>query len=981
MSCANEKCKQRFKGVENFLRKVAFNLGNTPSQTEVKIISCIPIDVTDLQQKIISLEKELDAVKASKPEPVAKTIACCPNAANALHIYCQPNAAQTVRIEQSEGAYMKRSETENSLSTQPFSLKNSNSACPCCTDGINATYGDNQQIETETQCQMQGAIKKGKLKNVLKRKGKYKTHLVYYAQTESGPFATYQNQTRATDKTGSRAPNEDISRNYISEVIQKQYAAVPIAEEFPVCDQISSPVCRDLDSEPDRQCNNNCDTDLCSCLHGAFQNIDQSPNRVHIDPIPTCFYNNDANTSDFYDTSLYDMVPVKEKPAKSTTREAAKRKLHIGDMDAMSGKYRQKYRYHPFAVNYSKISPMPVVYPKKLPVNIINKKERQGKDLSKREEVMRQLERNQECIKKCSIDCGNVYVKRIDGKIKQPTINPIVSITHKNAECLTNNVKESECQTTTSQSVQIDKDLFQDDKKTEDALNQIKSILQSVLTEVKTNSQGKKVVDEKSTKDAIVQKGMSQGMMPGCSSMLNSYTYSPYNMNPYVASCSPQVNPGAACCLNLPYVSGKYMHNFPVFIQSPMRDMCSCYRNSSKAAKDMRLKLAATTATNTEAKERSEETQKLIQEIYKSVKLNMGMLTKDTSASENDGITPTSRQSFNKSVDVATVREEGIKTFVKSNADPKTPSKETAATPLMNENNKMTSYTTSLQSQMMSTTDTERYLRKNRIENYLKNLETQKVNPNRIVEEYDAPSPGTSEESSEEERSEDDEVTSIKELNKTPQKGGLFRKMFNGSFKMFKSKPKKKEEEIQVENEIEDEESEGESDDYQTIYSQKEVDRVQKHHVAYPARNLVKGKSHSKISFSKHQRNQERQWRSPYMEQEYRRHWNEKFMSHENQHRHSSESPPSVQNDRRRPNPIYSRDYQAMSAQVGHSRNRSVDASINQSAPMYIQTKNRGVTLRIPRKTGPKTPIKGLTWLKKHKPACGEQWKKIVLEG
>ncbi|CAH2074753.1 unnamed protein product, partial [Iphiclides podalirius] len=56
--------RHKFKGIENFLRRVAFNLGNTPSQTEVKIISCIPIDVTDLQQKINTLERELYEVRA-----------------------------------------------------------------------------------------------------------------------------------------------------------------------------------------------------------------------------------------------------------------------------------------------------------------------------------------------------------------------------------------------------------------------------------------------------------------------------------------------------------------------------------------------------------------------------------------------------------------------------------------------------------------------------------------------------------------------------------------------------------------------------------------------------------------------------------------------------------------------------------------------------------------------------------------------------
>ncbi|CAG9783464.1 unnamed protein product [Diatraea saccharalis] len=971
MSAASELCKQRFKGVENFLRKIAFNLGNSPSQTEVKIISCIPIDVTDLQQKIISLEKELDAVKATKPQTVVQTVACSTNAANPLNVYCQSNNVQTAQIEQCEGAYMKHSGSGNSLNVEPSCMHD----CTCCTNDI-TNKTSNQQMETDTQCQEQNIFKKGKIKNALKKKGKGKTHLVYYTQTESGPFVSYQTVKEAENKEVFEGSDIGINHAYINEMVQKQYAAVPISKEFPITDQISSPVCCDVDSGHFNQY----DTDICSCLRGPFHNTDNHQTKFVSDkPQVTYGCNMNSNNTDFYDTSLYDMVPVKEKPTKPyTLQETNKRKLLKGDMDetCFLEKNRQRYRLPPFIVNYSQIPELPVIYPKKSPVKGINRKERQVKGFAKREKVMRELEKNQQTIQTCSIDCGDVYIKRSHnhGTDKPPPINPIIPLSHKNAECITHSVKDTECQTTTSQSIQIDDEFTHNDKKTEDTLNQIKVILQTVLTEVKTSSQGKKVTDEKSTKDAVVQKGLSQGMMPGCSSLLHSYTYSPHNMDPYAASCSRPIYPGVVYP-NVPYASGKCLHNFPVFIQSPMRNMCSCYRNSS-TAKEIKPKHGATTATNTEAKERDKETQKLIKEIYKSVKLNME-IPKDTSTSEYEGVKSTPHHSFEKSFDVGSVRAESIKIFVKSNTDAKNPTNQKAATIIPTLHDKPTSNTMSSQSHAISTTDTEQYLRHNRIENYLEILEAQKLKHNKITEEYEGSSPSVSEDSSE---GSEDTAIPMTEPQKKPEKRSLFSKMFKGPFKLFKSKPKKKEEEIQVENETE-EDSEGESDDYQTIYSHNEVNRA-RHHFPYPVRSPIKEKGRYRKPLPRHIRdmNQERQRRSPYLEQEYRRQWDEKLMFHENQHRRSSEDPRSNESDPRKINPKYWRDYQAMSARV--NRNRLVDAAVTPSVPFH--TMNRGLTLRIPRRSsGPKvkTTPKTIAWLKKHKPACCGQWKKLILEG
>lgn len=202
------------------------------------------------------------------------------------------------------------------------------------------------------------------------------------------------------------------------------------------------------------------------------------------------------------------------------------------------------------------------------------------------------------------------------------------------------------------------------------------------------------------------------------------------------------------------------------------------------------------------------------------------------------------------------------------------------------------------------------------------------------------------------------------------------------SVKIFGNKTKKKkEEQIQVDNEVE-EESEGNSDDYQTVCSQR-VDRNPRY-IPYPVRAVrspPKIRAHSKISYSRHMRdrNQERSRRSPYMEQEYRRHWNERLMFHENQHRYSSEGPYSKESRRK---PVYYQSYEARSALV---RPRPVNL-----IPHAPQTNINRIVKPIRPKPDVnecepkvKTPNKGLAWLKKHKLGihCGPQWKKFILEG
>lgn len=185
------------------------------------------------------------------------------------------------------------------------------------------------------------------------------------------------------------------------------------------------------------------------------------------------------------------------------------------------------------------------------------------------------------------------------------------------------------------------------------------------------------------------------------------------------------------------------------------------------------------------------------------------------------------------------------------------------------------------------------------------------------------------------------------------------------SVKLFKPKEKLKRKDSISESEAD---TSSDSDDYQTIYSQK-IEKNLKHRNR--AHNLPKRKTHSKISYKQtYQRDRSPEKRkSPYMEQEYRRYWNERLMFHDNKLRHSSEryseeTPP--------PRSDYYRTYEARSAVV-----EPKIPHIPKPEP------RRRRLIREDDKTEPKLPTKGLAWLKKHKMGihCGEQWKKLILEG
>lgn len=209
------------------------------------------------------------------------------------------------------------------------------------------------------------------------------------------------------------------------------------------------------------------------------------------------------------------------------------------------------------------------------------------------------------------------------------------------------------------------------------------------------------------------------------------------------------------------------------------------------------------------------------------------------------------------------------------------------------------------------------------------------------------------------------------------EKQSLFSKMFN-SVKLFKPKDRRRRDKKDNKADTQDiEESSSDSDDYQTIYSQK-LETAPK--TVPRMHNLPKRRTHSKISYKQaypRERSPDKLIRrSPYLEQEYRRHWNEKLMFHDAKHRHSSEHPYSIESPSRK-GPYY-QSYEARTVCVD-PRRQLMHRTQPVNARRVLTQKPK--TMAAPPE--PRLTAKGLAWLKKHKMGihCGEQWKKLILEG
>lgn len=186
------------------------------------------------------------------------------------------------------------------------------------------------------------------------------------------------------------------------------------------------------------------------------------------------------------------------------------------------------------------------------------------------------------------------------------------------------------------------------------------------------------------------------------------------------------------------------------------------------------------------------------------------------------------------------------------------------------------------------------------------------------------------------------------------------------------------------------------SEDYQTIYSHK----VGKNTRSKP--NRMQSTSRSKAYPRKQQNREisEGYRRAPYMEQEYRRHWNEKLMFKDQEQRYSSLQPYS--SERRRRRPVYNPNYEARSVfieprfnipkvyrrspvaeNIGHNVSLSHDA--RRERPGYQQggTSNIAGIETVQTKEPPGKIGKRLAWLKKQKMGvhCGQEWKNLILQG
>uniref|UniRef100_A0A2A4J3L4 Uncharacterized protein n=1 Tax=Heliothis virescens TaxID=7102 RepID=A0A2A4J3L4_HELVI len=994
---ATNACKQRFKGLENFLKRIAFNLGNTPSQTEVKIISCIPIDVTDLQQKILHLEKQLEEVqgvggtpsdiskssktgKHTKPPKQKRTsvntaiietkfpiVATAAISCKALD--CDRSTSPTCinhKRKSNVSFIFPELANDTTLTASQFNCE--------VTHGI--TEPEKPKVEHHCPASKMAEPKENdnrrnffkKKKNIIKsRKGK--SPYVYYAQTmNSSPF----NRSDMADEEHKSESSDVLTRSFLANMINKQYRPRALGDNLSLISQFSSPVCRDVQPHCEGPCRY--ESDICSCCHGPFHNIDARINKLNN---PQTYMLNEMSTGNaYYDTNQYDLVPVKEKPVKNKKDlEMPRRKdvrNHI-DMECWPEHARTRYRYQ-------SLYPLPTTHNYKLrprneyttrdklenngrrtPARFIRTDATLRKETKRRKEIYRR-ERliNIETSKSCSIDFGAAYPKKTSKKPKQEETSQPIPITKKNAECLTTVINNNECQTAMSTA-----EVNTADIRTEATLNQIKSILQSVLAEVKVSSQTKsQLLPEKHKKDAVVQKGPSQNNVH--SSLINSFTYSPYTMTPsaYMPSCSRQLSPSQ---FYYPQPGMKCFQNFPLFIQTPGRHMCaSCFRNSSHV-KSGYVKQATTIATNTdELKEnRSKETEKLIKEIYKSMALTVDLPNKDTSLSEYDEMT----KSFNDFTTPIILKTEPkrpakkIKNVVQAVSElfMKKDMVDTSDTQNTTLESKLVSNETSTQSQLVTTTDTEPRIR---IDKYVRN---NNVHPrtaheeNRPFREAVAKNIVTITETETTSSDGDTDTIVVKKDVAEPkhkkEKESLLSKMFKSVFKS-REKPKKRGEKTESE-----EETTSDSDDYQTVYSQR-IEKTVRNRGR--SQNIPKRKTHSKISYKQtyqRERSPEKK-RSPYMEQEYRRYWDEHLMFHDNRQKISSDR---LHSDHTTPQKsAYYQTYETRRALAQHKSH----------SPRALNYSNEN-------KLEASSAAKGLAWLKKHKMGihCGEQWKKLLLEG
>lgn len=189
-------------------------------------------------------------------------------------------------------------------------------------------------------------------------------------------------------------------------------------------------------------------------------------------------------------------------------------------------------------------------------------------------------------------------------------------------------------------------------------------------------------------------------------------------------------------------------------------------------------------------------------------------------------------------------------------------------------------------------------------------------------------------------------------LQHKKQSKGFFSRILK-SVKLFKKKKQTR-----------DEEEASDSDDYETIYSEKSAKISPRHH---ETKEYIKYRN-----FDPNYRN--RSERSPYLEQEYRRQWNERLAFREQESKCTSERPVSRHSSINHARPVYWNNYEARSAIVNHKLPNQLKA-VDPPKRIKQDTLQKNESVK-------KINKGGLGWLKKHKLGinCGEQWKKLIFE-
>lgn len=708
--------------------------GNTPSQTEVKIISCIPIDVTDLQNKIQQLERQLKELSQRKDAQQLPSQAASPKPPTKHEKTEKPeNAAatdknQTIGEKVNTPANKGAAVVNTALFGDSFSghtttvsycsdgslrddmSHNRPTTSVCCTskprksnlsfilpkmskctheqpnyDFISRENVNPDKIEKVDLDKMDtnlaaaehfymNLFRKRKKKRVSKGKSKVKTHLVYFAQHDQrNPFNT--NDTFDHSDTLNTS-TMSVNHAYLDNIIRKQYDPKYVVQEFSDTSHFSGPVCRDTNknfthSRP-------YESDVYSCCHGQFQNIDDYMPKGFKSVNRMTKHERNLTNKPYYDSNFYDVVPVRENTINFVKGSVfSKRDI---DIRCWPERFRSKYRYGPKTVAYQAEKP-----PKRRDKLIVQKIKH--KEISDQYTAEQKRIKIQETIKETS------EISSIEGDEYHKTSNKIKKLEPVKTVLLKNELTETDDTNTkvlvNNQSTQLE--LMPDENKTESTLDQIKSILQSVLAEVKTHPRVNSALEKASQKDTVVQKETSQNNMLGQSTLLNSFTYNhSYNANQYLPSCSRQALIGHNCWTGAPYQpSLKYVQNFPVMVHPLGRHLCACYYKKS-SHKCSKCKHASMAATNTDKEIQSDgkkETEKLIKEIYKSMALSMDFPTKDNSVSEYDELKSTENVHIsdtkvknvrNASVEVVDKRDIEVEALISSNIS--TQSEETVRT-------------------------------------------------------------------------------------------------------------------------------------------------------------------------------------------------------------------------------------------------------------------------------------------------------------